>query len=100
MMLNKWECSHPGCTFHCVGTGGAIGLRAIGWFVSLSPHSYPLILCPAHREDIRPVPCKDLPGHGKDSHSMVHPLCHVCGVNSVTMLYQTGCVSVLWEPQR
>ena len=45
--MNKWECQHKGCRNSCVGVGGAIGLRAIGWYFELGP----VILCPAHRPD-------------------------------------------------
>jgi len=33
MALNLWQCQFPGCRSTAVGTGGALGLRAIGWFV-------------------------------------------------------------------
>lgn len=45
--LNKWECSHPGCTSTAVGVGGALGLRAIGWYFVAGP----IIRCPSHRPD-------------------------------------------------
>jgi len=49
--VNRWKCDHPDCTRECVGTGGAVGLRAIGWwFVYAGP-----IYCPAHRPD--PIHC-------------------------------------------
>jgi hypothetical protein len=45
--MNLWECEAPGCDSKCVGAGGAIGLRAIGWFF------VPLggLFCPHHRPD-------------------------------------------------
>lgn len=49
--MNKWECQQQGCDVIAIGTGGAWGLRAIGWyFVSGGP-----IFCPAHRPD--PIDC-------------------------------------------
>lgn len=57
-MLNKWECEELGCDATAVGTGGAIGLRAVGWhFIPGAP-----LKCPAHRPDgsekrIPEIPC-------------------------------------------
>ena len=45
--VNRWECDQPGCDRQCVGTGGAIGLRAIGWWFLPGPR----LFCPAHRPD-------------------------------------------------
>lgn len=45
--MNKWECNHKGCDSVAIGTGGAIGLRAIGWFFEKGPVLY----CPRHRPD-------------------------------------------------
>lgn len=44
--MNKWNCEHPNCKNECVGTGGAVGLRAIGWFfeIGFSKNIY----CPFH----------------------------------------------------
>lgn len=52
MALNLWECAHRGtdgkrCTVTATGTGGALGLKAIGWFFEIGGP----ILCPAHRPD-------------------------------------------------
>ncbi|MAT84097.1 MAG: hypothetical protein CMD39_07380 [Gammaproteobacteria bacterium] len=55
MMLNLWECEHRGCTAAAAGTGGAVGLRAIGWYFRRgSGGSGPTILCPNHRPDASP----------------------------------------------
>lgn len=48
--MNKWKCQYPdGCDVECTGTGSALGLRKIGWYVQpglrLKP---PVILCPLH----------------------------------------------------
>lgn len=53
MAMNKWECEHPGCTTTAVGTGGGVGLRAVGWWVEDGGQ----MLCPAHRPDR--APCHD-----------------------------------------
>jgi len=45
--MNLWECDHPGCKCTAVGVGGAIGLRAIGWYFKRGP----IIRCPNHRPD-------------------------------------------------
>lgn len=45
--MNLWECDEPGCTAKAVGMGGAIGLRAIGWFFQKGPR----LFCPIHRPD-------------------------------------------------
>jgi hypothetical protein len=58
MSMNLWECAHPDCKSTAVGAGGAIGLRAIGWYFrpgsSLADN---FLFCPAHRPD--PIPCCD-----------------------------------------
>ena len=51
--MNIWNCDHPGCTAEARGVGGAIGLRAIGWYFRRGP----VLFCPRHRPD--PVPCDD-----------------------------------------
>lgn len=53
MSLCKWTCDHEGCKSVAVGSGGAIGLRAIGWHFVRGGS----VKCPAHRPD--PMPCKD-----------------------------------------
>jgi len=45
--MNKWECEFPGCKSTAVGCGGAVGLRAIGWYFKPGPK----IFCPNHRPD-------------------------------------------------
>ena len=51
--MNRWDCDVRGCNSSAVGMGGAIGLRAIGWyFVPGGP-----LRCPSHRPDV--MPCRD-----------------------------------------
>jgi len=45
--MNLWECGEPGCTATALGEGGAIGLRAVGWYFEPGP----VLRCPAHRPD-------------------------------------------------
>lgn len=52
--MNLWQCDKPGCKSTAVGNGGAIGLRAIGWW--FVPGFYRNCYCPAHRPDGSPVP--------------------------------------------
>jgi hypothetical protein len=47
--MNLWECCEPGCPRKCVGCGGAIGLRAIGWY--FVPGWGSNLFCPRHRPD-------------------------------------------------
>lgn len=54
--MNLWECHHAGCKSTAVGSGGAIGLRAVGWHFEMGG----LLMCPAHRPD--KAPCTDLRG--------------------------------------
>ncbi len=58
--MNRWNCEYPNCERSVTGTGGAIGLRAIGWYfergVSMDG---PTIRCPTHRPD--GVQCRDDP---------------------------------------
>ena len=51
--MNAWRCEHPGCTNSCVGLGGAIGLRAIGWyFYPVKSLGEPFqLFCPIHRPE-------------------------------------------------
>lgn len=54
--MNVWECEHPSCIRSCVGVGGAIGLRSIGWFFEKGDLSFgivkePKILCPLHHPE-------------------------------------------------
>lgn len=59
--MNLWECDMRtlGCTSTAKGTGGAIGLRAIGWWFVPGPGPLlggePRLLCPDHRPD--KIPC-------------------------------------------
>jgi hypothetical protein len=48
--MNLWACTHRGCKNTAVGSGGAIGLRAVGWY--FVPGA--MLRCPAHRPDERP----------------------------------------------
>ena len=45
--MNRWRCDVHGCESTAVGVGGAIGLRAIGWYFRRGP----VTLCPEHRPD-------------------------------------------------
>ena len=49
--MNLWQCDfrdeHGRCDNECVGVGGAIGLRAIGWYFRVG-HG---LFCPVHRPD-------------------------------------------------
>lgn len=65
--MNRWQCEHPGCDASAVGCGGAVGLRAIGWYFEVGPG----IRCPAHRPD--PMPCADK--YSKDNHGKSCSLC-------------------------
>jgi hypothetical protein len=49
--MNVWRCDALTCGRECVGVGGAVGLRAIGWYFTYGGP----IFCPAHRPD--PVKC-------------------------------------------
>lgn len=50
--MNQWDCQHPGCKRQAIGTGGAIGLQAIGWWFERGQGgSGPRIYCPPHRPD-------------------------------------------------
>lgn len=69
MAMNRWRCEHPGCTREVVGCGGAIGLRAIGWYFRPAP----VILCPAHRPD--PIATR-APLHDPDDND--DALCRLC----------------------
>jgi hypothetical protein len=44
--MNRWDCEHPGCDYFVCGLGGAIGLRAIGWY--FVPGYRNNLFCPRH----------------------------------------------------
>jgi len=50
--MNRWTCELHGCDSTAVGDGGAIGLRAIGWYFVPGGR----LLCPVHRPD--PIECE------------------------------------------
>lgn len=64
--MNLWNCQHAGCDRTCCGVGGAVGLRAIGWYFKRGP----IIFCPEHRPD-------GINGKGKylDCHKKNCPQC-------------------------
>lgn len=95
--MNKWECTHPDCDVTAVGAGGAIGLRAIGWWFEPGP----LLFCPAHRPD--PVPC-----HQKDNRDHEGTPCRMCRAEDEASRHQKiiqavlksepdGCAFTVWE---
>lgn len=50
--MNFWECSTTGCGRTAYGTGGAIGLQAVGWWFKRGENGFgPTLYCPAHRPD-------------------------------------------------
>ena len=61
--MKEWQCDSPGCKYKCIGLGGAIGLRAIGWWFLPGPR----LFCPRHRPD--PVPCVDKYSDGNHGNS-------------------------------
>lgn len=54
MTMSLWACNFPGCDSRASGTGGAIGLRAIGWHFVNAGRLY----CPNHRPD--KVLCREI----------------------------------------
>ncbi len=63
--MNAWTCNAHGCRSIAIGVGGAVGLRAIGWYfvpggtADCDQHlRLPIILCPGHRPD--PIKCKEI----------------------------------------
>ena len=46
--MNLWECGHSGCKCTAVGTGGAVGLRAVWWYFEMGPQ----LFCPDHHPHI------------------------------------------------
>lgn len=81
--MNKWECNFPGCDVIAIGSGGAVGLRAIGWFFqlgSLRPLRAAVILCPAHNVDVAAIECRMHPGSP----------CRSCAVEAAAMRIQAA----------
>lgn len=52
--MNRWECQFANCSRTVVGVGGAVGLRAIGWWFKPGPE----IFCPAHYP--RTILCREV----------------------------------------
>ena len=48
--MNIWECEYRGCKHKCIGIGTAVGLRAIGWYVTKG-FLGPVIYCPQHWDE-------------------------------------------------
>lgn len=59
MTLSLWQCDAVGCKRTCTGTGGPVGLRAIGWYWKPDDIA-PALFCPEHRPD--KTDCKQRPG--------------------------------------
>lgn len=60
--MNRWECEHPGCNSRADGVGGAVGLRAVGWFVEVGRNFR--LLCPWHwPEDMKKLQPYDVQAH-------------------------------------
>lgn len=58
--MNRWQCDRHGCRTEAVGVGGAVGLRAVGWYYHREDVDTQCVLfCPAHRPD--PMPCQQEP---------------------------------------
>lgn len=62
--MNLWECDYRypdgiRCRSKAIGCGGAIGLRAIGWWFKRGTMGPPDLLCPDHRPE--PTPCRERP---------------------------------------
>lgn len=70
--MNRWVCQHPGCDEFVCGTGGAIGLRAIGWY--FWPGWSNNLFCPRHRPDTMTDP------HGKE--------CSMCRAETEALVIQ------------
>jgi len=49
--MNQWNCDEPGCSSTAIGVGGAVRLRAIGWWFKPGPSTY----CPRHRPDRKEI---------------------------------------------
>jgi len=56
--MNKWECATPECKSVAIGVGGAVGLRAVGWFFEVGKG----LFCPAHRPDPTLERARDVDG--------------------------------------
>lgn len=55
--MNRWHCQQNGCDQIANGVGGAIGLRAIGWYFRPPVlwwgvmRTSPILYCPRHHPD-------------------------------------------------
>ena len=80
--MNRWECQFANCGRTVVGVGGAIGLRAIGWWFALGPE----IFCPEH------YPVK-IPCHGGGEYE---GFCSLCAAEDQAKAIQDH----LWEADK
>lgn len=86
--MNKWECDYDGCTVTATGTGGAIGLLAIGWW--FKPIGYgsgrPALLCPAHRPDS--IPCTEISLDDDGAYVTLDKPCSSCRADEIAAIIQ------------
>ena len=88
--MNLWECGHKGCKHTAVGVGGAVGLRAIGWYIKFTAAVDgsmlgPGVLCPLH--SLETVAC--MRDHSKGAQ------CGTCASTVRAHRLQAGCVDSL-----
>jgi hypothetical protein len=102
--MNKWDCDHDGCTTTAVGTGGAIGLLAIGWyFVAGTWGRSGQLLCPAHRPD--PIPCADDSRDDDGNYRTFGKPCSDCKADEIADVIQHAIAHhydqlVAWDAER
>lgn len=89
--MNRWQCGVHGCKSEAVGAGGAIGLRAIGWYFERGP----VILCPAHRPD----PTRDRTT-AHDSHNDDGEPCSYCAADIAALEHQVRMGADPWTEVR
>lgn len=104
--MNLWECCHSGCHTTATGKGGAVGLRAIGWYFEPgydpNPEGLglgrlirdgavpPTLLCPNHHP--KPVPCH---GRGVDDAQRGQP-CAPCAAEDQADRIQKDLMAEKW----
>jgi len=102
--MNKWDCDYEGCTSSAVGTGGAIGLTAIGWyFVPGTGYSSGHLLCPAHRPDA--IPCTEDSRDDDGNYCTLGKPCPTCKADEVADIVQHAIAHrydqlVAWDAER
>lgn len=101
--MNQWNCDFEGCNSVAVGVGGAIGLRAIGWWFERGRIRSGRLFCPTHRPD--PTTCTEDSRDDEGNYVTLGKPCATCKAGEVADVIQHAVVHhyeqlVVWDAER